>query len=296
MFKIFSATDLNLRRSFSRYIREKYEKAEGGVLTKSMLGKEIEYYKIGNGKKSIVAVGAHHGMEHISCAALFYCIDKMLDNLTRGKSSYGIDVGFLLQKFTFWFVPCINPDGADMMISGAEASPILARQIRMNGSEDFSSWQANARGVDLNHNYDFKFFEYKQLERKEGIEAGRTRYSGEYPESEPETKALASLLRTLKPELALSFHTQGELIYPRPRNDSYTLRLAERAAAVMGYELSVPEGLADYGGFSDYAGEVLGIPSLTVELGKGENPLPYSQLPSICERVYKLLVLLPTSI
>ena len=31
-------------------------------------------------------------------------------------------------------------------------------------SDDFSHWQANARGVDLNHNYDSGFYEYKKIE------------------------------------------------------------------------------------------------------------------------------------
>ena len=40
------------------------------------------------------------------------------------------------------------------------------------GSEDFTRWQANVRGVDLNHNYDAGFDAYKQLEPSLGITGG----------------------------------------------------------------------------------------------------------------------------
>jgi g-D-glutamyl-meso-diaminopimelate peptidase len=76
----------------------------------------------------------------------------------------------------------LNPDGVDLQIKGIEAGGILSeRLLKMNGREDFSHWQANARGVDLNHNYDAGFHEYKKLEKENDICAGATRYSGEYP-------------------------------------------------------------------------------------------------------------------
>ena len=61
------------------------------------------------------------------------------------------------------------------------------RRRRAVPDGDFTHWQANARGVDLNHNYDAGFLEYKQIEAEQGIlGGGPTRYSGECPESEPE--------------------------------------------------------------------------------------------------------------
>ncbi len=283
------------RLDFFRYINETFKNVESGILVRSILGADINYYKIGNGKRTILSVGAHHGMEHISAAVLYNVVFKMSENLTRSATSYGVNIPFLLQKFTFWFIPCLNVDGVDMVLSGATQNPLMERQVKMNnGSDDFSNWQANARGVDLNHNYDFRFLEYKQLEAENEILPGRTRYSGEYPESEPETHALASLVRTLHPEVILTFHTQGREIYLRPRNDVKSRRVAKKCAELLGYTLSLPDGLSDFGGLSDYAGEVLGISSLTIELGNGKNPLPYSVLPPLAESVYKLHAVLPT--
>ncbi len=281
------------REEFLKLVNAKFPETETGILTKSILGEEISYFKIGVGKRKIISVAAHHGMEYITAAALYNVILIFLDNLTRHGASYGVNVAFLLQKFTFWFVPCLNVDGVDMVLSGVKENPLRDRQIRMNGGGDFSSWQSNARGVDLNHNYDFGFYEYKRLEAKENILPGKTRFSGEYPESEPETRALANLVRVVSPELILSFHSQGEEVFFRPRKNGKSLRIAKKCARLLDYKLSVPDGLSDYGGLSDYAGEALGIPSLTVEVGKGKNPLPMSKLPAITEKLYKLHCLAP---
>ena len=135
--------------------------------------------------------------------------------------------------------------------------------------------------------------EYKKLEETDGIFPGNTRYSGEYPESEPETRSLANFIRALSPCAIVAFHTQGEEIYSRPQVDRVN-RIASRLAGAVGYKTAQPTGYASYGGLADYTGEVLDIPSFTVEVGLGENPLPISQLSAICDRVRKLLVLLPT--
>lgn len=286
--------DLKNRSKYLKKYSEKNPTAEFGIIGRSIFSKDIDYFRIGKGERHIIVVGAHHAMEYITASALYDFIDFIMKKSTRGDIYCGVNVRFLLKKFSFWIIPCLNPDGVEMHLSGIEKTPLYERQLRMNGgSENFCRWQSNARGVDLNHNYNFGFFEYKKIEEADGISPGNTRYSGEYPESEPETRSLANFIRTLSPCAVVTLHTQGEEIYSRPQVDRVS-RIASRLAGAVGYKVANPEGYAAYGGLSDYTGEVLGIPSFTVEVGIGENPLPISQLSAICDRVRKLLVLLPT--
>ena len=286
--------DSKERKKYLKEFNAKYPEHQSGIIGRSILGKDIDYYKIGEGKKNIVVVGAHHGMEYLTASALYDFVDFLCENAARDRVWNGINLAFLVRRFAFWIIPCINPDGVELNVNGLEKSPLRDRQIKMNGgSLDFGEWQANARGVDLNHNYNFGFAEYKKIERELSVFAGKTRYAGEYPESEPETKALCNLIRTLLPTAVVSLHSQGREIYFKPETDRHR-RIAEGLAKSVGYKLSVPEGCAAYGGLSDYTGGVLGIPSFTVEVGKGKNPLPLSELRGICDAVRKLLVFLPT--
>lgn len=287
--------DEKYRREFLSSFLEREGPWQCATIGKSILGKDIDCYKMGSGRRSILCVGAHHAMEYITGIALYRFIDFLLENSARGSSFYGVNITFLLQKFTFWIIPCLNPDGVEMHLHGLCDNPLSARQVRMNGSEDFSEWQANARGVDLNHNYNAGFFEYKRMEAGEGIVAGKSKYSGEFPESEPEVSALCALVRTVMPSAVVSLHTQGREIYSKPATARVS-RMCERLARAINYSSAVPEGSAMYGGLSDYTGDVLKIPSFTVELGYGKNPLPEDSLSEIVMATRKLLVLLPTLI
>ena len=276
--------------------REEYSAISNGIETfklgESILSQPIDVYKIGTGRRKALIVGAHHAMEYLSASALFDLIDFLLEKGARGGICYGIDISYLLASVSFYIVPCLNPDGVDMHLGVAPISPLRARQIRMNGgSDDFSEWQANARGVDLNHNYDYRFFEYKRIERERGIFAGRSKYSGEHPESEPESRALASFTRVLAPSNVISLHTQGAEVFFMPRSTPVQHK-AEMLCRRVGYVTSYPNDTAEYGGFSDYTGGVLNIPSFTVELGRGKNPLPVTAYPAIREVVRMAAILL----
>ena len=287
------------KNEYVKDFNEKFSRSgigESQIIARSILGKEIWCYKIGCGKRAILAVGAHHALEYITSAALYEFISDIAKEVARGGTSFGVDLRFLLQKFTFWIIPCLNPDGVCLHLFGTQENPLSARQIKMNAdSESFSDWQANARGVDLNHNYEYGFYEYKHYEKIHGIEAGKTKYSGEYPESEPETSALSNLARLIFPSAVISFHTQGAEVFSAPETNKVG-RISKRLAHALGYRFSKPEGSALYGGFCDYTGYVLGIPSFTVELGKGKNPLPMKQLSNVAEAIKKALILLPTYI
>ncbi len=290
---IYTLPTYDKRCEYRERLLRDYADIEVGLLGRSILSRDIDCFKIGRGRSAVLVCGAHHGMEYITTLALFDFMEFVEEKSARLASYCGVDANFLLQKFTFWVIPCLNPDGVELCLSGLGKSPLSERLLKMNGSSDFSRWQANARGVDLNHNYDFGFAEYKRYEESHGISAGRSAYSGEYPESEPEVKSLLNLVRTVRPALSVSLHTQGEEIYSMPKTP-YMERLSQKISREICYDYLQPCGTAAYGGLTDYLGAMLGIPSFTVELGRGENPLPLSQLESICAVVRKLLFLLPT--
>ena len=260
----------------------------------SILDRAIPILHIGSGSRRVLYVGAHHGMEWITSLLLTQFLEELCQAIKAQKRVCGIYPCDLLEGYTISIIPMLNPDGVEYQIHGvAEDNPLRERLLEMNGgNEDFSFWQANARGVDLNHNYDAGFTEYKSIEARDGISAGRSLYSGESPESEPETRGVANVVRTLMPYALVSLHTQGEEIYAFPRTRK-TLRCAERLAQLTGYRVSTPDGTAGYGGLSDYSA-TLGIPSFTIELGKGVNPLSEDCLPDFFTRVADAVALLPT--
>ena len=193
----------------------------------------------------------------------------------------------------------IVPDGVDLAINGlGEYNPVRSRLMQMNGnSGDFSRWQANARGVDLNHNYDADWDLLKEIEIAADItEPCPTRYGGEYPESEPEVAALTSFIRRERDiSLLAALHTQGEEIYWRYKDiiPPKAKILANLIAQATGYKLEYPdEEIASYGGCKDWFIDQFNRPGFTIECGKGINPLPLSDFVKIYSYIAEALMLL----
>ncbi|MBQ8419986.1 MAG: M14 family metallocarboxypeptidase [Clostridia bacterium] len=284
-------------QAFTDELIAKHQDIEISTLGASILGRNIPLYQLGHGKSASLFVGAHHGAEAITSLLLMKFTEDILDAKRRGLSRLaGFSVGGLLERRSIYIVPMLNPDGVAIAHLGAQAAGVLKDRVKsINGSEDFSLWQANARGVDLNHNYDAEFAKCKEAEHALGIFASApTRYGGEYPESEPETAALADLTRMLSKQLrlAVALHTQGEEIYrdfegkaPKGAN-----MLAECFSRVSGYRVARPPKEASYGGYKDFVIQKLGIPAFTIECGNGKNPLPPCAFYGIYQKVLPILL------
>ena len=64
---------------------------------------------------------------------------------------------------------------------------------------------------------------------------------------------------------------------------------AKKLSKVSGYELILPSGMESYSGFKDWVLEKYNIPSFTVEVGKGVNPVSFSGFEKIKKDNYKLI-------
>lgn len=269
-------------------------------LGNSILGKEIPFITLGDdsAKKSVLYVSTHHATENITTSVLLSFIEEYLNAYNNVSQICGINIRYLFKMRRIYIVPMLNPDGVEYRLNGlSDDNPIKERVIAYNGDKDFTKWNANARGVDLNHNYNASFEEYKIYERANEITAGKTKYSGEYPESEPETQALANFIRLISEELKgiITLHTQGEEIYCKPNGITVknTEIISRHVSRMCGYPICDTEGSASYGGLTDYAIRELNIPSYTLECGKGENPLDIKQSKSIYTRLRELLFTFP---
>ncbi len=285
----------------TEYIDEflsRYDFIERIFVGNSIRGRELHCVRLGKKEAlPIIYVGAHHGMERMTSALLLRFINEYCEAMMNGMKMYGVDMRYLFSERCIYIIPMLNPDGVELSLHGASReSPLYDRLLRMNGGDDFGKWQANERGVDLNHNYNAGFLEYKEREKELGLLGGApTKYSGEYPESEPETKALCRLIRTTEPELILTLHTQGEEIYYTSGGAAPTLsrRLGRIISEICGYRLAEPEGTAAYGGLTDWFVAEYGKPSFTIECGRGENPLPKEDFISIYARLRELFFRAP---
>ncbi len=293
--------DYNTMTEFVDIMRERYDFLSVTCIGETVLSKKIYMLSLGNEKaeKSVLYVGAHHGMEWITTLVLLRMVNELCEYYKNSKQPFGINLQTLFSNRCLRIVPMLNADGVDLHINGVAKDNVLYDRIMKMSGGDFSKWQSNARGVDLNHNYNSGFCEYKKLEAKEGIFAGATRFSGEYPLSEPETSALASYIKyddTV--EMILTLHSAGEVIYSGHNYGPFSKGeiIGKKLSRLSGYELSEPEGLASYGGLTDWFTETFQKPSFTIECGKGSNPIHQSKYFEIYAGIREMLMTAPVLI
>lgn len=251
--------------------------ARVGSIGCSVCSRQIFSFSVGTSAERVLFAGAFHGMEWITTMILLRFARRLCEALRDHVPLAGEDVTALLQKRGLCIIPCVNPDGVTIQLCNPE-----------------KRWQANARGVDINHNFDAGWCELRELEIESGITGpGPTRYGGPCPESEPETAAMTHLCRRHCFCQALAFHSQGEVIYYDfgEHTPPCSLEMAQRMADAAGYQVEQPEGLAVGGGFKDWFIDCLRRPAFTVEVGMGENPLPIEQFEPIYQQLEPMLVL-----
>ncbi len=286
--------DYNGYDRIMRDLAERYSFLSLSSIGKSVFGRDIKMLKIGRATDYILYTAAIHGSERITATVLLRFIYELCEALEKGGKFSDIDARRALYGRGIMFVPLCNPDGCEISLKGMLGCGAHASRIYKLCGGDFSHWNANLRGVDLNHNFDAGWEELHRLEREQGYYSpGPTRYGGVHPESEPETAALVSLCNKVNIRYVMAFHSQGEVIY-WDYNNIPTMRgkkMAEIFAASSGYALDVPTGLAVGGGFKDWFIYKFHRPGFTVEIGKGKNPLPAKDGEEIYQKIKEMLML-----
>lgn len=276
------------RDDFARLMRA-YPMLQSGTAGHSVLGKPIEFIRFGQGEKKIIITGAHHGKEWITAMLNMALISALCRLCTEHRRVGETDVASFFQTRSIYFVPMVNPDGVNLCIRGlTDDIPAFTRSrlLGMNGgSENFvGRWQSNIRGVDLNHNYDALFEKGRAMAFAAGVYGpGSGRYFGEYPESEPETQAIVSLTKAIGPNVVVAYHAQGEEIFYKFNKTCArgAANLAKTLSCATGYKLVEADGVTDCSGYKDWVIDAFRIPAFTIEVGKGENPLPLTQFDKI---------------
>ena len=275
-----------------RILCEKYTFLEKLSLGKSVVGRDIHAVRLGDGQSYTLFAAAFHGSEHITSNICLMFLEEMAYAYQNKTSLEGINIRKALEGRGVIFVPRVNPDGCEISISGASASGSRAGEITKLCGGDFAHWNANFRGVDINHNFNADFKEVKRREVMEGIyTAGPSRFGGSKPNSEPETAALVSLCERKNIHHVCAMHTQGEVIYWGYKNycEKRNKQMAQILAATSGYALDVPQGTAVGGGFKDWFVKTFERPGFTIEFGRGRNPLPIEKALEIYLKAREML-------
>ena len=260
---------------------KKLEKAYPGLIKQEIIGKSeygrnIYAVSLGKGESTVFINGSHHAREWITTNLTMNMIDKYATAYKSNTGINGYNVKKLLNDTTIWFVPMVNPDGVTLQQSGLKSFPAKdhAKIIKMNGgSKNFKRWKANGKGVDLNRQYSPN---WKNLGGPKS--PSYKNYNGPKVASASETKAILSFVNKINPEIAISYHSSGQIIFWKYQQTGsrYTqdAHYASKLSKITGYSLVKSKSFG--GGFSDWFSTVEKKPAFTIEVSPavGETHVP----------------------
>jgi g-D-glutamyl-meso-diaminopimelate peptidase len=269
----------DLKKLASRYPGKLRLESAGTTLE----GRDIPVAVLGDpgAPHQVLLQGSVHAREHMTAllmmAQLEYCLKH------TSAPAPGGTVGRCLEGVCLRILPMTNPDGVTIsqtakMTAGLQAVYARDRALGFAGlspSDYLTAWKANAAGVDVNRNFPAG---WEALETTAGPSASR--YRGAQPGDQPETRALMEYTQKYDFEATVSYHAQGCALYwqygdkEEVNRKSNDLALAVRACTQ--YTVLGADGL-DAGGYKDWAMDALGIPSVTVEIGGRDCPLPLDE-------------------
>lgn len=217
----------------------------------STKGHQLTGYTYGSGEQTLVFVGGIHGGYEWNTTLL---AEQLREHLRTHPQ-------FIPEDIRVVIIPSANPDGLDLVVD--DITRFTADEIATNTIPA----RFNARGVDLNRNFDCQH-EPEALWRTTEVDAGAE------PFSEIESLALANYLEIIEPTVVIFWHSAAAGVYEshcgeKQHPDTNTI------AAIYADAANYPhyETFDNYpvtGDASDWLATV-DIPAITVELSTHDS-------------------------
>ena len=275
----------------------RYPFIETGSIGKSVMGNDIFYIKIGTGQTEVMYNATHHANEWITTPLLLKFAEEYAKAYANKGEIYNKSAEDLFNSKTLYIIPCVNPDGMDVVNGGLPVGEYYNNVLEISSNYPQipfpDGWKANINGVDLNLNYPANWQRAKEIKFEQGYTSPAPRdYVGEDPLTQPESLAMYNFTLNHQFAITLSYHTQGEVIYWKyldyiPKR-SYTI--GQMLAEASGYTLSLTPEESSYAGYKDWFIQAFNKPGYTIEAGLGTNPLPLEEFDNIYNNNSELLI------
>lgn len=297
VWNLQSVTAKNTQREIESLLRT-YPFMRSERLATTAFGRPISTLVVGNGPRKVIFSAAFHANEWITTLILLTFARQFGEAIVSGGEIAGQNARELKDKVTIYMVPLVNPDGVDLVtgaISPESPEYALATALSENypGIPFPSGWKANLLGVDLNLQFPAGWMQAREIKFMQGFtRPGPRDYVGRAPLDQVESRAMEGYTQVIDPALVLAFHSQGEEIYWQ-FDDIFVpgaRELGERLAQVSGYTLADTPFASSFAGYKDWFIKTYRRPGYTIEVGRGENPLPIEQFPEIYQANLPLLV------
>ncbi len=154
-------------------LKKLYPFIEVGSIGKSVLGKQIQFVKVGKGEKEVFYSASYHANEWITSVVMMKFLSDFCYAYKNNLNIFNAPARQIFETTSIYIVPMVNPDGVDLVTGEIVPNSELyafASQIASNFPQvPFTSgWKANIRGVDLNLQFPALWEMAKEIKYSQG--------------------------------------------------------------------------------------------------------------------------------
>lgn len=295
IIKINEKYNYNKLKSDINILKIYYENLLVGNIGKSILGEEIKYIKLGEGRNKIFINAAHHGNESITSLIIMIFAERYLELKKQKKIYKGYYIEELWEKSSLYIVPMVNPDGVNLCLEeGHVLNNKKYKNIWQKNIDSLYKWKANIRGVDLSLNYPYEFEKEKKDKYKKGfIKPDPVNYIGPNCLSEPETRAMYEFTKLNEFDLTISLQLYGEEIFWE--NNEIKLKrafeLGKKFEIVSGYKLINQKDDSSFAEYKDWVMSEFKKPSFKLKMGKKGEILTIEKIKKIYDEIEEIFLI-----
>ncbi len=249
---------------------------------KSVVGRSIYALELGRSTApAMLFLGTFIGQDSLTGELLLSWFTNVAEGVVNNHKVNGVTAQELISRHRIVIIPFVNPDGREICERGAHCAGVDSGRIKRLSGGDTTRWDANARGVDITHNFDFRFPARQKAEKNRGIHSPAAKgYGGPFPESEPETVAIATYCRKQPVHQAVCLYPGKRQIFWRSVGTPQ--ETLEKQAHVLGivsdYEVEAGVGCVVDSGFRNWFAQTFRKPAFDIMMDIHGDSVHHSQL------------------
>ncbi len=256
-------------------LKTKYPFIKVKIIGKTVNGRDIFAIEVGRADRpKALYLGGVKGNDDFSSLILLKFINNYCEAVLKRSELSGIEIVRALSEMGIAIIPLLNPDGREICRRGFAFAGESAGVLKRICSGDHESFEANARGVDIDRNFDADFEVRRNREIKNRVYRKASRgYSGEYPFSEPESVSLSQYCIQNNFCRAIGLHVgTGEILWRDELEQlPVTDKIAKIFAASSGYAIESEIGDPSEGGFRRWFSRKFNRPAIDVMIKPPKN-------------------------
>lgn len=275
-----------------------YPCAELAVVGTSVAKRGIFSLSLGEGEENVLFLAGLCAEDGASPLLLYRFFARLCESYETDGTLAGVKIRRTLRGRKITVVPCLVPDAFEIRRYGALGAGCYAGLVSRAAGQDFKNWHANARGVNVAHNFDCRF---RPVLLESADTDGENRpspfsYAGPAPESEAETAALVRLCAQKNFRHSVVLEGAGRRVFwsAPPHGDvreNGVPMTAKILAAAGDYTLSEKEPVLRCGTFSAWFAAQHGAPAYEIAPGKYPRVSSESEFDALYRETEEMLVL-----